>query len=283
MKHTIKLLTLAFMLATILTLTGCPGPVNNYIEPPVVPEYTITVNVTNGTAEYPATAKAGDPVTITATAEDGYVYDMAWSAYEIPFSLTETSITWNLTMPAENVTINVTFKEVVEDNTTVNDGDEEPEQTTPEDTTDDDGNTDDTTTEDTTDNGDTEDEETQTVDIQYDDAGGYDGEIPGDTDDTHYEYPKGCKLILNVCTLTEWNDKANTPIDWKKVYFSFPENIEPNYSIKDLLGLKEYYKNKDVSVIISNDMTRFLEANVKITKDEYNLDSVYYGCYVVVE
>ena len=28
MKHTIKLLTLAFMLATILTLTGCPGPVN---------------------------------------------------------------------------------------------------------------------------------------------------------------------------------------------------------------------------------------------------------------
>ena len=33
MKHTIKLLTLVFMLATILTLTGCPGPVNNYIEP----------------------------------------------------------------------------------------------------------------------------------------------------------------------------------------------------------------------------------------------------------
>ena len=28
MKHTIKLLPLAFMLATILTLTGCPGPVN---------------------------------------------------------------------------------------------------------------------------------------------------------------------------------------------------------------------------------------------------------------
>ncbi len=28
MKHTTKLLTLAFMLATILTLTGCPGPVN---------------------------------------------------------------------------------------------------------------------------------------------------------------------------------------------------------------------------------------------------------------
>ena len=31
MKHTIKLLTLAFMLATILTLTGCPGPVNTVV------------------------------------------------------------------------------------------------------------------------------------------------------------------------------------------------------------------------------------------------------------
>lgn len=31
MKHTIKLLTLAFMLAAILTLTGCPGPVNTVV------------------------------------------------------------------------------------------------------------------------------------------------------------------------------------------------------------------------------------------------------------
>lgn len=31
MKHTIKLLTLAFTLATILTLTGCPGPVNTVV------------------------------------------------------------------------------------------------------------------------------------------------------------------------------------------------------------------------------------------------------------
>lgn len=35
MKHTIKLLTVAITLAAILTLTGCPGPVNNYIETPV--------------------------------------------------------------------------------------------------------------------------------------------------------------------------------------------------------------------------------------------------------
>ena len=31
MKHTIKLLALAFMLAAILTLTGCPGPVNTVV------------------------------------------------------------------------------------------------------------------------------------------------------------------------------------------------------------------------------------------------------------
>ena len=30
-KHTIKLLTLAFTLAAILTLTGCPGPVNTVV------------------------------------------------------------------------------------------------------------------------------------------------------------------------------------------------------------------------------------------------------------
>ena len=36
MKHTIKLLTLAFTLAAILTLTGCPGPVNTVI--PIDPE-----------------------------------------------------------------------------------------------------------------------------------------------------------------------------------------------------------------------------------------------------
>ena len=119
MKHTIKLLTLAFMLAAILTLTGCPGPVNNS---PVVPEYTITVNVTHGTAEIvtngtpaenPAKAKAGDTVTITATAEEGFIFDGASSAFNIPdCSLTSdgTVITWNFSMFTEDVVINVTFK-----------------------------------------------------------------------------------------------------------------------------------------------------------------------------
>ena len=118
-KHTIKLLTLAFTLAAILTLTGCPGPVNNS---PVVPEYTITVNVTHGTAEIvtngtpaenPAKAKAGDTVTITATAEEGFIFDGASSAFNIPdCSLTSdgTVITWNFSMFTEDVVINVTFK-----------------------------------------------------------------------------------------------------------------------------------------------------------------------------
>ncbi len=45
MKHTIKLLTLAFTLAAILTLTGCPGPVNT-IEPPVWDDGVVTTEPT---------------------------------------------------------------------------------------------------------------------------------------------------------------------------------------------------------------------------------------------
>lgn len=57
MKHTIKLLTLAFMLATILTLTGCPGPVNTVdvwddgvvtIEPTCTTEGVKTYTCSNG-------------------------------------------------------------------------------------------------------------------------------------------------------------------------------------------------------------------------------------------
>jgi len=62
MKHTIKLLTLAFMLATILTLTGCPGPVNNYIEPvhehvwtEVTTEYVAPTCTTKGSKTYVCT------------------------------------------------------------------------------------------------------------------------------------------------------------------------------------------------------------------------------------
>lgn len=45
MKHTIKLLTLAFTLAAILTLTGCPRPVNT-IEPPVWDDGVVTTEST---------------------------------------------------------------------------------------------------------------------------------------------------------------------------------------------------------------------------------------------
>ena len=49
MKHTIKLLTLAFMLATILTLTGCPGPVNTVV--PCTHENTRTEVIEEATYE----------------------------------------------------------------------------------------------------------------------------------------------------------------------------------------------------------------------------------------
>lgn len=117
MKHTIKSLTVAITLAAILTLTGCPGPVNT-IDPVVVPEYKITVNVTHGTAEYPTTAKAGDPVTITATAEEGYtIYGVA-SAFTISdYSVTNngTVINLNFSMVTEDVVINMAFRDVSEE------------------------------------------------------------------------------------------------------------------------------------------------------------------------
>ncbi len=43
MKHTIKLLTLAAILTAVFGLTGCPGPVNNYIDSPVWDDGVVTL------------------------------------------------------------------------------------------------------------------------------------------------------------------------------------------------------------------------------------------------
>lgn len=231
MKHTIKLLTLAAILTAVFGLTGCLGPVNNYIEP----EYVITVNVTNGTALYPTTAKAGDSVTITATADEGYVLDNANSAFSIPdYSVTNngTVITWNLVMPASDVTINVVFK----DNTTVDDSNSDGEDENPTDEGNDDTESGDGDTDTETSNGNGEDETTtepqpednDPVFIQYDDAGGYDGELPDGVDNIkHFQYEDGYKIELNVCTLVEYEaveDKED--ITWNTLYFSFPINAD---------------------------------------------------------
>ena len=62
MKHTIKLLTLAAILTAVFGLTGCPGPVNNYIEPPhehvwteVTTEYVAPTCTTKGSKTYVCT------------------------------------------------------------------------------------------------------------------------------------------------------------------------------------------------------------------------------------
>lgn len=59
MKHTIKLLTLAATLVAVFGLTGCPGPVNNYIEPvhehvwaEVTTEYVAPTCTTKGSKTY---------------------------------------------------------------------------------------------------------------------------------------------------------------------------------------------------------------------------------------
>ena len=49
MKHTTKLLTLAALITAVITLTGCPGPVNNYVEPAhehVFGEWVVTKEAT---------------------------------------------------------------------------------------------------------------------------------------------------------------------------------------------------------------------------------------------
>lgn len=62
MKHTIKLLTLAAILTAVFGLTGCPGPVNNYIEPvhehvwtEVTTEYVAPTCTTKGSKTYVCT------------------------------------------------------------------------------------------------------------------------------------------------------------------------------------------------------------------------------------
>lgn len=73
MKHTIKLLTLAFTLAAILTLTGCPGPVNT-IEPPVWDDGVVTTEptcTTEGVKTY--TCSNGETRTETIPAHHTFI------------------------------------------------------------------------------------------------------------------------------------------------------------------------------------------------------------------
>jgi hypothetical protein len=217
-------------------LTGCPGPVNNYIEP----EYTITVkdDVENGVVETDKTfAKVGETVTLTITPEPSYELENL-TVNEV--ALSGEGNTRTFTMPAENVVINATFK-TVEDNTTVDDGNSDGEDENPT------------------------DEGNDPVVIQYDAAGGYDGELPDGVDNIkHFQYEDGYKIELNVCTLEEYNNAGNdkTTITWEKLYFSFPrtnalyngvfidvDEVEGPI-IEDMayiINLKTNYKNMKIS------------------------------------
>ena len=96
-----------------LAFTSCQMNTDDSVVTPPAPTYTIKVNATNGTASYPKTAKAGEKVTITATADSGYVLDNATNAFAIPdtkVSDDKTIVTFTFEMPEKDVTINVTFK-----------------------------------------------------------------------------------------------------------------------------------------------------------------------------
>lgn len=241
MKHTIKLLTLAAILTAVFGLTGCPGPVNNYIEPVVVPKYTITVNdAEHGVVETDKPlAKVGETVTLTITPEPSYELENL-TVNEV--ALSGEGNTRTFTMPAEDVVINVTFKAV--------------------------------------ENG--ESGETQTVGIQYDAAGGYDGELPDGVDNIkHFQYEDGYKIELNVCTLEEYDNAGNkTTITWKKLYFSFPRTNELYNGL--------FIDVDEVEGPIIEDMTYIINLksnykNMKISKYASGADTNNFGDYSTAE
>jgi len=90
MKHTIKLLTVAITLAAILTLTGCPGPVNT-IEPPVWDDGVVTTEptcTTEGVKTY--TCSNGETRTETIPALG---HDMGdWGDWVVTVKPTTTSV-----------------------------------------------------------------------------------------------------------------------------------------------------------------------------------------------
>jgi len=285
MKHTIKLLTLAFMLAAILTLTGCPGPVNNYVEPVVVPEYTIEVNAPNGKADYPRTAKEGDSVTLTITPNNSYELENITVIDDV-VSLSGEGNTRTFTMPAENVVINVTFKAIESDTTdepteepsndptdTNGDGDgdtetsngedettEEPEQTTPEDE-------------------ETEGDETDTHTHIYI-AGGCD--VEGceqryESDDYQIEayiYKVINNELVQIDTLYFSFDSSNltSPIEMITVW----GEVTPSITISNLIHLKTKYINARVTYFIGSDISTLnLSEDWDWSDDTYPLDALH--------
>lgn len=255
MKHTIKLITLVFMLATILTLTGCPGPVNNYVEPVVVPEYTIEVNAPNGKADYPRTAKEGDSVTLTITPNNSYELENITVIDDV-VSLSGEGNTRTFTMPAENVVINVTFKAIESDTT------DEPEQTP----------------ENPTDNGDTEeDEENEEEDNPTDTTiGEEEEETEGNETDNgseetqeHVHSPDYETSGYCECGEYKWENRLTINIrkdgstECKEVKFSF-EDSNTKMGLTDLIHLKTEYKQSEIILVADQTGTR------EVLEDEYN-------------
>lgn len=82
-------------------------------EPPVKDKYTITINssIVNGSVSASLTqAEAGTQITLTATPDEGYKFD-AWDVKDAANN--KVTVTNNqFTMPAANVTVSATFREV---------------------------------------------------------------------------------------------------------------------------------------------------------------------------
>ena len=119
MKKTTKIFGLLLTLFGLALVTGCT-PITDTPEVPEETTYTVTIasGITNGTVSANKTSKIteGETITLTVTPENGYELDtlsVKNGGTEITVIQDLSDVTkYTFTMPAGNVTVSATFKEI---------------------------------------------------------------------------------------------------------------------------------------------------------------------------
>lgn len=246
MKRTIKLLTVVITLSTILTLTGCPGPVNT-IEPPVWDDGVVTTEptcTTEGVKTY--TCSNGETRTETIPALG---HDMGdWGEWVVTVQPTTTSVGKKIrtrTCKREGCNHSESWEEAVPMLIS-----NDPSDTSNDDTSNDSEDTNNTT------------EETQEHRHNYVAGGCDDIEC-----DEHYEFNNEEDYQIEFRIVNNETDMINKMNVVTTLYFSYSKNVSPNeydyiylsmqnkpkVNLNDLIKLKEGYTNKKVKYYISTE------------------------------
>lgn len=251
MKHTIKLLTLAAILTAVFGLTGCPGPVNNYIEPPVHEHVfgdwgdwevvTAATCTENGTKKRTRTCSCGEVEEETAVIV-ALGHDMGdWGDWVVTVQPTTTSVGKKIrTRTCRRCNYSETWEETIPMLTS------DPSDTDNNDTSNDSEETNNTTEEGEAPNDTTE--ETQEHVHNY---------VGGGCDDIdcneHYEFNNEEDYQIEIRVVGS-NEDISTFVS---LYFSFPSNVSegngivsnPNGSmikLNDLIKLKPSYSSRQI-------------------------------------